>query len=92
MEDLRLGREDGGSVVTREDGHLPPSGSRKRPREARGRWENDAGLAVSVKRAVQFNVSPGVSDGVGRGAHPGWRYGMASSSTTRDYWHKRRYS
>jgi hypothetical protein len=22
------------------------------------------------------------------GAHPGWRYGMASSSTTRDYWHE----
>ena len=22
------------------------------------------------------------------GAHPGWRHGMASSSTTRDYWHE----
>ena len=21
------------------------------------------------------------------GAHPGWRYGIASSSTTHDYWH-----
>lgn len=86
MEDLRLGREDGGSVVAREDSHRPTIGERiasKKPVVG----ENDlwTGRLREAGGPVQRMADLTVWDG---GAHPGWRYGMASSSTTRDYWHE----